>query len=121
MATASKQPYPLHGYQPVMIDEHVLSREDRLEAFQELLRCNLWGQAKESSADYLTPDELASVQPDCPGQFVDGNDAVTQYRKRSELQILSHYRRYARQIYGDGRGIWCGDGVSPWMESPTSD
>lgn len=109
--------YALHGYQPVAVDETVLSAELRSDAFEEYLVDCIKGKVDDHWQDVLSYEELAGLEGETKGPCVDHNQQVAQRNLVSELRQLSHYRRYARRLYsGEGRA-WYGDGAPPWKKA----
>jgi len=116
----------LHGYQPVVVDESFLSAAQRRESFENYIRANTNGQNLEDWREYLTPGELAELKnkenirvigKDEYGLILDRNDRVKLDKLVAELTRLCWQRRYAREKYNQGRGVWFGDGVPPWLRS----
>lgn len=109
--------YSLHGYLPVTVDETVLSAEIRSEAFEQYLNDCIKGKSDDAWRDVLSAEELATLQCEPEGSYVDHNRQFAQRNLVSELRRLSHYRHYARRLYsGEGRA-WYGDGPPLWKST----
>jgi len=101
-----------HGYQPLVIDESVLTEEDRMEAFDAA------GSWPRNWLRYLTRPEVESFekamkeieQKKSPYWFGHGELPAVQ-EKRFEMNWLGMRRAFARDKYAYGRRIWYGDGV----------
>jgi hypothetical protein len=112
------QPYGLHAYQPVLIDESCLTDEDRREAFEEALRAPAIGEAGGDWRSYATPQERARLEKELAElrrtwpPFAIANGEVPELReKRFELARRCRLRAFARKKYSGGRPVWFGDGV----------
>ena len=101
-----------HGYQPLIIDEDVLSDDDRIGAIDAAAsRPRNWMR-------YLTRSEVESFekamqeleQQRSPYWFGPCELPAVQ-EKKFEMTRLGMLRAYARDKYANGRRIWYGDGV----------
>ena len=101
-----------HGYQPLVIDEDVLTEEDRMEAFDVAPSrpCN-WLR-------YLTRQEVESfetaikeIEHSRSPYWIGPAELPAVVEKRFEMNWLGMRRAFARDKYANGRRIWYGDGV----------
>jgi hypothetical protein len=109
-----------HGYQPVLVDEAVLSDEERHEVFLDSIRL-VPGQPPDNSwFKHLTPEErrryraaaqCAYQQPAVKDNFILDGRPVSADDVVSHLSHVGMLRAYARRKYSGGRPIWYGDGV----------
>ncbi len=107
-----------HGYQPLVIDETVLSAQERCAAIESATR------HPRNWLEYLTPAEIASFeqaiaelqQHRSPYWFGRG-DLPAVRDKRFEMNLLGMLRAYARDKCAQGRGVWYGDGVRFWRQA----
>ena len=114
---------PLHGYQPLVVDEDCLTPVDCREAILEAVahpgdwmgyvtqqeRKNL----EVELAEFMKQEQIRrSTTPNVIHVGEPGEISA----KRQDLPRRGMFRAFARNRYADGRRFWYGDGVPPWMQ-----
>ncbi len=110
--TQTRESLDPHGYQPLVVDEHVLSEEDRIEAITSpALKRQDW-------SSYLTPAEIQAferaikeIQRNRSPYWIGPSELPAVEELRFERHRLGVLRAFARDKYADGYGIWFGDKI----------
>ena len=119
----SRTPIDPHGYQPVLVDEHVLTDKDRHEELMESLTPPIDPHRPKREydwRDHLTPAELRQYEASRSSSrfrspFFIGGISPELEEERSAFAFIGLLRGYARRKYAQGRPVWYGDGV-PWAQ-----
>jgi hypothetical protein len=102
-----------HGYQPLVIDENVLTEDDRIEAFDAAVssRPRNW-------LHYLTRQEVESfkkaineIEQNKSPYWIGRGELPAVQEMKYEMNQLGMLRAFARDKYANGHRIWYGDGV----------
>ena len=104
-----------HGYQPLVIDENVLNRDDRVEALTgpKIGYCD-WKSYLTRAEIELFEKAIEEIKRKTSPHWIFQGESPAVEEKRFEMARLGVLRAFARNKYADGRRIWYGDGV-PFM------
>jgi hypothetical protein len=111
----------LHGYQPLVVDEHCLTAAGRREAIIDVVfHPRDWRRHVTQQEVETLERKLAEIQKQAaiqrrktPNVYYAGEPPEME-KKRREVIHRGSFRAYARQKYGAGGRIWFGDGPPPW-------
>jgi hypothetical protein len=109
--------FPLHDYHPRIVDEHLLTPEQRREEFIDSLRLRLDEPPDESWRKYLKPAELEE-HAELLQQYNQDRRRTRAVEAARQLEMIGRRRARASQLYSQGERYWCGDGSPPWAGNP---
>lgn len=106
--------YPLHSYHPRLVDGALLTRRERLEAFEDWMRRSVNNQLDDRWRNYLSEAELKDYDEQKQKPSIRNIDSPAAQRA-SMLRRAGDRRAWACQLYNTfGGRHWCGDGRPPW-------
>jgi hypothetical protein len=117
MIPAKPPVFPLHDYHPRIVDEHLLTPEQRREEFIDSLRLNSHNTSGEAWRKYLTPAELQE-HADLMQQYHQDRRRTRAVEAARHLEMIGRRRARASRLYSQGERYWCGDGSPPWAGNP---
>jgi hypothetical protein len=115
MSNKGRPPRPvfnLHGYHPIVIDEKLLTSEDREDERRETMSRPPWERLAFDWQECFTADERTEYERllNAPPR----NSMKWSEKRLDEVGTLARtarHRWYARRAYNNGCRVWWGDGV----------
>ena len=107
----SRQSLDPHGYQPLVIDENVLTEEDRMEVVtMPTVHPHDWVGYLTRSEIEAFKNEIKRIEKNRSPYWFGPAELPAVEEIKFAMILLSISRRFARDKYGRGHRIWFGDG-----------